>query len=846
MGGRMGGWTGKACMLVSKFVGILVRTPNADFVPSPLQESRRRSEKTEIMRTQWLLTSGCALLAACGMVRSSGDASRQVEANGGFSAAADAPAGIVAGGAVLPNGRSVRPVGKAIPVGVFPLGMAMTPDGRWLAVLNDGKEGESVSMVNTASAEVVSTFPIKMAFVGIVFSQDGRRLWVAGGGDPNVIQLSVDPDTGALQPDRTIAVGGYPTGLSLSPDGSELLCTANYGNGAAIIDTATGQVTSTLRTGRMPYGAAWAAGGTQLWVTNWADGTIQAFSPAGKLLCTLPGGKLPGPLATSPDERFVYACAVNEDRMTVIDTRLVPPVGSATAPVAHPNPSIRSIALALRRGAQPGSVPGALAVNPKTGEVYVALSGLNAVAVVSPDGRHVRGLIPTGWYPTALAVTPDGQNLFVAAAKGLGSGPNDVTRRHVSVANGGIVYRVSLQGTGSAADTLPAWTRQVAQLNEVVGRSETGRTPLPPIHHVVYIVKENKTFDQVLGDLGKGDGHPDLTMYGKAITPNTHALASRFGLGDNFYSDGEVSLQGHEWTLAANSPDYVERTWPQIYAGHSRIDDTSTPVSYPGGGFLLDECVRHKVSCRMYGDEVTRDEGGKMLPALQSHVCTAFKGWNLHYPDTRREQAWEAEFRAGIFPAYSYLWLPDDHTAGTSPGYRTPQAMVATNDLAVGRVVQAISHSPYWKDTLIFVIEDDSQSGYDHIDAHRNILLMISPWVRQGALTHRHYSQVSISRTIEQLLGVPPLSQYDANAAPITDVFASKPDLRPFEALPETVNIEAMNTAKSVMRHLSMRLDLSEPDTDSKGLLPGILLADARAYAARQPSKSSRPNRSQR
>ncbi|HET6384510.1 MAG TPA: bifunctional YncE family protein/alkaline phosphatase family protein [Armatimonadota bacterium] len=728
------------------------------------------------------------------------------------------PTGPIPGGVVLPDGRVARPVGTPIPVGLLPLGLALSPDGRWLAALNDGEVNESISLIDTRTNKVISTTPISKAFVGITFSADGAHLFVAEGGGLAVAEYTVDPSSGALTSSGAIPVPGYPTGLALSSDGSRLLCAENYGNHVAVIDPSSGKVTSSLPAGHMPYGVAAAANGGA-WVTGWSDGTLQEIGSDGTPLASFPVGKLAGPVAISPGGRYVYAASTNEDRMIVVDTQ------PGTPPYA---PRLAgTVSFAPYPDAPVGSVPGAIAVNPVSGDVYVALSGLNCVAVVDPALMTVRGLIPTGWYPAALAVSPDGSQLYVAAAKGLGSGPNKVSRKSVAVLDYGIVYAVPLTGPESADTGLAAWTRQVADSN--LFTTPDKNVKLPPIQHVIYIVKENRTYDQVLGDLGRGNGDPTLAFYGKRVTPNTHALADRFAIGDNFYSDGEVSSQGHEWTLAANSSDYTERTWPQIYAGHARLDDiSSTPISYPAGGFLIHSCLEHGVSCRMYGDEVMRDSKGHLLPGLADLKSKTYRGWNLNYMDIHREEAWAAEFKKGIFPRYSYVWLPSDHTAGTRVGSHTPEAMVADNDLALGRLVDTVSHSPEWKDTVIFVSEDDSQAGLDHVDGHRNILLVISPWVRPGMITSQHYSQVSISRTIELLLGIPPLSQFDAQTQPILDVFSDHPDLTPYQAVPETVDINARNTTASVMTRESARLDLKEPDA-SNPELEKILVADARA-----------------
>ncbi|HLV78647.1 MAG TPA: alkaline phosphatase family protein, partial [Chthonomonadaceae bacterium] len=424
------------------------------------------------------------------------------------------------------------------------------------------------------------------------------------------------------------------------------------------------------------------------------------------------------------------------------------------------------------------------------------------------------GLYPTAWYPTGLLCDRNG--LCVLSSKGTGSGPN-ADGRYIGHMINGLLSRLPLRPPANGAAAVAR--------NNGYPPALSARAGLPAaIRHCILIVRENRTYDQDLGDRSAGNGDPSLTMFGRRITPNLHALADRFATGDNFYSDGEVSAQGHQWTLGANCPDYVEKTWMAYYSDRGRIrDSTYAPVSYPASDWAMEHCARHGVSCRMYGDPVRIGPSGSPLPLVADKVDTRYRGWDLDTPDMQRAAEWKREFNAGIFPAFSYLWLPNDHTAGARIGSKTPRALVADNDEATGLIVDAISHSRFWKETAIFVIEDDSQDGRDHVDAHRNILLIASPWTRPGALTSRHYSQASVYATIERLLHLPPMCQYDALAAPITDVWSSTPDMRPYHKIAALVPTDERNTARSVMAAESSRLDLEDADADKTGLLETIL-----------------------
>ncbi|MGC8668231.1 MAG: alkaline phosphatase family protein [Chthonomonadales bacterium] len=731
--------------------------------------------------------------------------------------AGDRPAGFImqngaVAGAVLPNGRMVKPWGRTVLAGNFPLGIAVTPKGDQVLVVNCGAGTQSLMVLDGRSLAVLSETQVKTVFNGIAVSADASRVWVCGGGANNVQVFHLEQ--GRLSPAGEIPVGGYPASCALSPDGRRLYVVCNLARCVRVVDTDRGAVAGEIATGFLPFGIALTPDGRKAYVTNWGDGSVSVLDlTASKPLAALEVGGLPCGIVASPDGRRVYVADANTDDVAVIRT-------DADAVAAR-------IPLSPYPGAPYGTVPNGLVLLPGSNALYVTLAGINAVARIDIRTLKITGMLPTAWYPTGIAGDAATGTLYVVSSKGFGSGPNK-EGGHISRMMRGTVQRL-------AVPQLARWragAAEVARLNGFSNRHGPSKSAGLPkgIKHVVFIVRENRSYDQVLGDLGYGNGDPSLTVFGEEVTPNLHALARRFALADNMYGDGEVSVQGHQWTLGANCPDYVEKTWQALYSHRGRLGDAIPgPQSYPVVGYMMDECARLGVSCRMYGDFVRREKGGKPIPLLADKVAPSFPGWNLSIPDQKRADAWLAEFRAGIFPAFSYIWLPNDHTAGASAGMPTPRAMVADNDLATGRILEALSHHREWRDTVVFLTEDDTQDGRDHVDAHRNILLIMSPWVRPGSVSSHHYSIASIYATIEALLGLPPMSQYDDLADPIRGVWQAEPNLQPYTAVPSRVPLDERNPDKTALAKLSEELDLSEPDANTGPLLEEILWREAAA-----------------
>ncbi|HYN42938.1 MAG TPA: alkaline phosphatase family protein, partial [Thermoanaerobaculia bacterium] len=499
-----------------------------------------------------------------------------------------------------------------------------------------------------------------------------------------------------------------------------------------------------------------------------------------------------------------------------------------------------------------GSTPNALALAPDGATLFVANADDDAVAVVDvagpPEKARAVGFIPVGWYPAALALTPDGRTLFVANAKGSGSRSNakdgpDPTREasgdpgrpgHIkrmpgSVSRVPVPSRSQLRG-----HTERAYRNRKPSARGVSLARPSSVVPLAlgaesPIRNVIYVIRENRTYDQVFGDLERGNGDPSLTVFGREVTPNAHALVNEFVLFDDFYADAEVSADGHNWSMAGYATDYTEKTWVPCYGGLGFTYDYEggDPIAAPTAGYLWDAAARKGLTVRNYGEFVglSPENPGSgfdgryeaKVDVLRENTCPFFPGFDTDILDNTRVDLWLKEFRTfvakGSFPRLSIVRLGNDHTVGTKRGAKTPRAMVADNDLALGRLVEAVSTSPIWKETAIFVVEDDAQNGPDHVDSHRTLALVVSPYTRRGgAVDSTLYSTTSMLRTMELILGLPPLSQHDAAATPMTNAFRDDPDLTSFRHHPVPVDLYETNPDGAPMQAECDSWDFTQED----------------------------------
>ena len=716
------------------------------------------------------------------------------------------------GSTLLPSGWRIRPAGRAVPVGTLPLNLVTLSDGS-VVVTNDGYGANSLMRIDPERARVVWRVPLSAAWLGLARAgRDWRdTVWASGGPTNRVYRFAWQGGASWIRDSVALADSGakvYPAGLVLLPRQGLVAVVGNLSDSIYFIDAATLRRRGAVPVGHRPYSAV--GDNSSLYVSNWGDSTVTVIdlsvSPPVRRSALFVGPH-PSALALRGSELLVALAGANG----------VARVDLATGQVRE------QLTVALAPQAPPGSDPNALALSPDGHTLYVALAGSNAVAVVrlGARGMRVAGLIPVGWYPTAVAASADGRTLYVANGKGNGSGANPDGRYIGNIISGSVSVIPVPDSAG-----LQRYTSRVYALSPFSNarlRPATRSSDRPPeLKHVVYIIRENRTYDQVFGDVARGNGDARLAIFDNAVTPNAHAIADRWVLFDNFYVNGEVSADGHEWTDRGYASDYNEKTWPQIYSNRREWDLTSgEDLANPGGTYLWDAAQRNRLWVVNFGemtesdDDSTRTRTGRTnIPGLKDITAANYPGFVLAIPDTTRARlfadsvtSWDRQER---FPDLVIVWLPRDHTLGRQASRPTPRAMVADNDLALGLIVERLSESPAWPSLAVFVLEDDAQNGPDHVDAHRSVLLVASPYARQNAVDSTFYTTASVLRTIEGILGLPPLSQYDAGATPLWNAFTRRPDSTPFVHLPNTWPLHELNP--SAFRSRIPARDLAEAD----------------------------------
>ncbi len=769
------------------------------------------------------------------------------------------------GSILLPNGWSLTPAGEHIDVGDLPLGMALSPDGHYLAVTNNGFGDQYVSLIDIATRQEVHRLPMKRSWLGLTFSPDGEFLFVAGGGDDLVEVFRFALGKGEREAALPLKTENdttpyFASGLAVTPDGRWLVVAALRQNRIVTFDLTRGERTGYIEVGEFPYTVVAHPDNTTLFVSNWGGKSISVVDLAtGSETDRIPVGSHPNAMRLSADGSRLYVTNANSNDISIID------VGRRAV--------VETIDLSPYSGAPSGTTPNGIALSSDGRTLYVVNADNNDVAVidVTQSPARVKGLIPTGWYPTAVALADDAGLLLVASAKGLGSksnplGPQPTINYPRTIPEMQYIGRL-FPGTLSFVDlpsdrVLADYTAQVVRNNgfdrmdgtlsvadatDVTPRAIPRRVGEPSlIKYVFYIIKENRTYDQVFGDLPQGEGDSTLTLFGRNVSPNHHALAENFVLFDNFYVDAEVSADGHEWSMGAIATDFVEKLWPTGYSsrGFPFVAEGSFEIAYPDAGYLWDAAARAGVTYRSYG-EFVRYGPNRSYPVqtrlanLQGHVAPDYPPYDLRVTDVERAAEFIRDFEELVagdsVPQLNIIRLPNDHTAGTRPGYPTPLSMMADNDLALGRIVEAISRSPIWDETAIFVVEDDSQNGPDHIDSHRTIALVASPYAKRGFVDHTMYDTVSMLKTMELILGLAPLSQYDAAAIPMVLAFQDEADTTPFTALPNRFPLDSLNAPDAFGAELSMRMNLEELDAAPEELLNEIIWKSVKGPASEMP-----------
>ena len=828
---------------------------------------------------------------------------------------------------VTPANQILTPAGMFISLpGLRPQVLALSPDGATLVtaglthelVALDPATGKILQRVPFLSETVLQPVPAspeildpdetsQVSFTGLAFSPDGARIYLANvngdikvfgvGNDRKISPLFTIPLPPVTAKGRTNEI---PAGLAVSRDGKKLYVVLNLSNRLAELDAATGRLLRTWDVGFAPFEVALA--GRKVYVSNWGGRRPDANSvtgPAGRgthvrvdarsiasegsvsvidlhqnsatnsAQLEILTGLHASALALAPGGRWLVVANAGSDTLSVIDTRT--------------DKIVETICARQQPGDPFGAQPNALAFDRSGKKLFVCNGTQNAVAIFQfkPGASQLLGLIPVGWFPGAIAFDARRKTICVANIKGLPPG----RPRH---ANGRPEFN-SKQYNGSvslvplpAARTLEQFT-QTARVNlryrllaqaKLPARAGQPAQPVPErvgepsvFKHVIYIIKENRTYDQVLGDLKEGNGAADLCTFGERVTPNQHKLVREFALLDNTYCSGILSADGHNWADTAIATEYVERSfasWPRSYPSGGGENDKDA-LAYASSGFIWDNALAHGKTFRDFGEfctnfrrwknssrsseptwtECFRDFTNQTqaisyrsepdVEALRPYIVTNAPGWDLSVPDQVRAARFiellKSDEVTGRLPDLTILWLNADHTSGTKAGLPTPAAQVADNDLAFGKIVEAVSQSKFWKDTCIFAIEDDPQAGWDHVSGYRTTAYVISPFTKRGAVVRTQYNQTSLLRTIELILGLPPMNQMDATATPMFDCFTSTPDFAPFAAVPNQVPLDEMNRAPKKISNAALRKDayasaklpLEKPDQCPEDLLNRIL-----------------------
>jgi sugar lactone lactonase YvrE len=773
---------------------------------------------------------------------------------------------------LLPNGWRIAPVGRHLDVGDLPLAMALHPDGRHLVITNNGWSRPSLRVVDLERWEATQKLPLDNAWLGLVWHPDGKRLFSSGAAH-NSIQEVLWRD-GRLAPGRTLVLAppqkdkdgdgfdnpGFVGGLAISPDGRTLYAAHVFGESLAAVDVETGKVVARAKLPAEAYATLVSPDGRTVFVSVWGASRVALFEPVTlRPLGEIAVGEHPNAMALSRDGARLFVACANTNAVWAVD------LASRKA--------VEQIGVALRPEALPGVTPNALAVSPEGDTLLVANADNNAVAVVDvrkPGDSRPLGFIPSGWYPTDAAFDASGRKVLVLSGKGLTPVANPRGPQPISGDADAQYIAGMLKGSLTVLPrpdeaTLQRLTERVYSLSAASsgGRrppsERPGGSPIPgvngpvsPIKYLFYVIRENRTYDQVLGDVPQGNGDPNVTLFGQDVTPNAHALASQYVLFDNFYVDSEVSHDGHSYSTAAYATDANEKLWPTLYGdrgglymaeGGYRMRNPYGNLTAPAQGYIWDFAGRAGVSVRSYGEFAEWDRKGApvraSVPGLEGKVHPSFPPFDLSIPDNERVDVWLEEFRRfekeGGLPRLSIFHLGGDHTNGTAPRSRTPIAMVAENDGALGRMVEAISKSRFWPESAIFILEDDAQNGPDHVDAHRSVLLVASPWTRRGVVDSTLYTTSGVLRTMELVLGLPPMSQYDAAATPLYAAFAPRPDPAAYTALPPRVDIHETNRDDAPGAQASLRMDLTRPDAAPELELNEIVWKSVRGASAVMP-----------
>ncbi len=783
------------------------------------------------------------------------------------------------GSILVPTNQLLRPAGFQIQFSGRPVDLALSPDGKWLAVLNIN----SLDLFRVKDRSKTQSLKIRKggSFNGITFSGDGKKIYVSQARDFVMIaELGKDNVltwVNQIEFSRP-KTGGHPVpgGMVFDEQNDRLLTTLNRSNSLAVVQLSDKTITE-ISVGVAPYEVQLFSN-RKAYVSNWGgrqpkegestykssksdmlvdaetgianDGSVSVVDlEEGKEVKNIEVGLHPTAMVFSPDKEKLFVACANSDIISVIDTRK--------------DVVIDKISVSIDDSLPFGNAPNALTISKEGRLLYVANGTENSICVIDLTTKKIVGLIPTAWYPGSVILDKDEKYLFVANTKGIGSRNSKIdqygynTHNHTGTIS--VIPTPDLKKLKQMTETVKennSFARMQEQNNQKNTKTNQVAVPVFPgqkshFKHVIYIIKENRTYDQIFGDMPQGNGDSTLVHFGREVTPNHHALAEEFILLDNYYCSGVLSADGHQWTDEAYVTDYLEKFFGDFPRSYPY--DGGDPMAYSPTGFIWDNVLKHGLTYRNYGEFVDaridpklktftemyqdfKEGAGKVkicaknnLPQMEPYTCPTYIG----FPNTVSDQYRAAEFIKELkefekndkMPNFIILLLPNDHTSGTKPGLPTPKAAVADNDLALGKIVEAVSNSKFWRETCIFVTEDDPQAGLDHVDGHRTVGMVISPYTKRKEVVSTYYSQINMFRTMENILGIPPLNKFDLTAEVMADCFTDKADLTPYKAIPNNIPLDQINPgllslsgdalywAKKSMEQELDELDQIEEDT---------------------------------
>ncbi len=739
---------------------------------------------------------------------------------------------------LLPNGWKLSPAGRSLPLGDLPLNMQLSRSGKLLAVTNNGESTQRIQLIDPVNEQLLDEKTVGKSWYGLAFSADAKMLYASGGNDNLILAFHIagrkltNADTlklGLPWPKGKIS----PTGIAVNKSNTRLYVATKDDSTLYVINLQTRAILSKTKLQAEAFACILSPDEKTLYISQWGNGRVALYSTiTNHISNTIKTQSNPNELLLNKKGTLLYVANANDNSVSVIST--------ATGQ------TIETISVTLYPTKLTGSTTNGLALSPDEKTLYVANADNNCLAVfdVSHPGKSFgKGFIPVGWYPTNVKTL--GKKILVANGKGFISmanpgGPQPVSKVDDSGTHKGASPKENPQYIGGLfkgklsvidvpdAALLKRYTRQVygnTPFNPQVAAKAPGieGNPIPrspgqasPIKYVFYIIKENRTYDQVMGDVAEGNGDTSLCIFGKKVTPNQHAIAKEFVLLDNFYVDAEVSADGHNWSTAAYANDYTEKTWPTSYGGRGGTYDYegSRQIAYPRDGFIWDYCKRSGVSYRSYGEFTDYDK--IRLKSLAGHVCAQSPGPDFEIKDIRREQIWAHDFDSLLninqVPKFNTVRFPNDHTSGQRIGKISPVAAVADNDQAVGLLVEHLSKSKIWQQSVVIVLEDDAQNGPDHVDAHRSALFLAGGLVKRHSINHQLYTTSGVLRTIELILGLPPMSQYDAAAVPLFDCFTPTANLEPYTTKSPLVDLDKRNVAVNESSRRSALFNLARED----------------------------------